>query len=120
MSLRPGIGAVALTPVISALRPLNRTVPYGLRNGDRIHPLGRYLRSQVARTLADGSSSDEKDLLGVADTVSKNVSKVSLLRAYASQNQISVVEAYKKVLDLPVSISTDRQNGRGFKEIGRV
>jgi hypothetical protein len=114
MSLRPGIGAVALMPVISSLRPYNRMVPVGLGHGGRILPLGRYLRSLVARTLADGSSSSDKDFLGVADTVSKNIAKMRLLRAYAAATNQSVSSAYTEVLDLPVSLVENAQI-RNFK-----
>jgi hypothetical protein len=115
MSLRPGIGAVALSPVTSSLARYRRKVPGGLRHGQRVLPLGRYLRLQVARTLTDGSNSAVKDILGVADTVSKTSHQMSLLRSYAWTNRLTVSEAYRQVF----SISTENEQVKVSK-VGRL
>ena len=60
MSLRPGIGAVAMSQVAAALRSeagrkeLARTgdVPFVLRHGRGYHPLGRYLRQCLRKELS--------------------------------------------------------------------
>lgn len=60
MSLRPGIGAVAMSQVATALRceagrkEIARTgdVPLVLRHGRGLHPLGRYLRECLRKELA--------------------------------------------------------------------
>ena len=50
----------------------------------------------------------------------KNIKKVRVLRAYAEKTNTKVSVAYTKALGLPVSISTEPQNGRGFKIEGRL
>lgn len=60
MSLRPGIGATAMSQVAAALRckagqdEIARTgdVPLVLRHGSRRHPLGRYLRECLRKELS--------------------------------------------------------------------
>nr|UQB76404.1 replication associated protein [Flumine microvirus 13] len=101
MSLRPGIGAVALTPVISLLSRHQRTVPGGLQYGGRMLPLGRYLRRLIAVRLTDGSNEAVQAILGVPDTVSKNKKAMSLLRAYAEAVDKPVDKVWKEVLEIP-------------------
>lgn len=104
MSLRPGIGAVALTPVISLLSQHQRTVPGGLQFGGRMLPLGRYLRRLIAVRLTDGSEEAVKAVLGLQDTVSKQSVALSTLRAYAASVEKPVDKAWKEVLGISEEI----------------
>ena len=99
MSLRPGLGAAALTPAISAHRSFGlTTVLPALRHGKTVLPLGRYLRRIIAVGLTDGSSEAVRTALGSQITVSKSIQKMRLLRAYAWQNSQSLSVAYSEVL----------------------
>lgn len=60
MSLRPGIGALSLQPVIESLQRYRTVesegdVPAGLRHGSSVMPLGRYLREKL-REVCGGSN----------------------------------------------------------------
>lgn len=101
MSLNPGIGAVALSPVISELSKRRRTVPPGLEFGGRMLPLGRYLRRRIAVGCTDGSSEAVQAILGIPDTVTKNKTAMSLLRAYAWNVEKPVEKVWSEVFEIP-------------------
>lgn len=100
MSRKPGIGAVALSPVISELSKRRRTVPHGLQYGGRMRPLGRYLRRLVAKGLCDGSETAVQAVLGSADTVSRNKKALSVLRAYAWAVDKPVEKVWQEVFEI--------------------
>ena len=50
MSLRPGIGANSIGRIADALARYEAGVPGGLRHGERVLPLGRYLREKIYET----------------------------------------------------------------------
>lgn len=100
MSLRPGIGAVALSPVISELSNRQRTVPHGLQFGGRMRPLGRYLRRLVAKGLCDGSEKAVQAVLGTPETVSRHKEALSVLRAYAWAVDKPVEKVWKEVFEI--------------------
>lgn len=101
MSLNPGIGAVALGPVILELSKRRRTVPTGLQFGGRELPLGRYLRRYLAARLTDGSSEAIAEVLGSADTVSEGSKALSVLRKYAWSVEKPVEKVWSEVFELP-------------------
>jgi hypothetical protein len=99
MSLRPGIGAVALRPVISHLRRTGRTVPAGLRFGDRLLPIGRYLRKKTALELGNGNEAHSKAWLGTDRFAAQQKVAMQKLRAYAEAVDKPVDKAWKEVLE---------------------
>lgn len=85
MSLRPGIGAGAMSQIAVALQSehgrseIARTgdVPLVLRHGGKMHPLGRYLRSILRQQLSVVANDTG------ADTFKKSVEMLALREAYA-------------------------------------
>lgn len=87
MSNRPGIGKMAMHDVASALLSLNLEnaqpdVPSALRHGNRLLPLGRYLRRYL-RTLV---GKDEKISQEAFDEVQKKMSSLYTDLVYDSIN----------------------------------
>lgn len=99
MSLRPGIGAVAITPVVSFCAQTRQVVPSGLRYGDRrLLPLGRYLRKKIAGELGGGNEAHSQAWLGTSVQAAKNSKALSTLRAYAQAVDKPVENCWSEVL----------------------
>lgn len=97
MSLNPGLGALALEPVVSALAKYNLPVPVGLRHGNRIMPFGRYLRRKIASMLTDGSEEEIKRVLNTEAVLTKNLEAVSLLRNYSWTIEEKPLDVLKQI-----------------------
>lgn len=87
MSLRPGIGADAMTDVALAMmrsRFDGPDIPTVLRHGPKMFPLGRYLRrklrDELGREATLGTKADPLPVDGA----------LQLVRAYAFANSLSV------------------------------
>ncbi|UDN67829.1 replication initiator protein [robinz microvirus RP_142] len=97
MSLFPGIGAYALTPVVSAVSASTRTVPPGLRHSERVYPLGRYIRRKVGHDLSDGSKEGIRAALGSGEAQDRVQKGMQLVRRYAFDNDLSVSEVFNLI-----------------------
>lgn len=98
MSLRPGIGAAAMASVVSTLKQYRLPVPLGLRHGDRILPLGKYLRRQVAKALSDGTPEGISKALNSQEAFTANVQAVRLLRQYAWSNELNPKDVLREIV----------------------
>lgn len=95
MSLKPGIGAHAMHDVASAwmqydLEKTRDDVPLGLRVGERIFPLGKYLRKEMRK------------LCGMPDAVPQRVletmaERLQIVREFAWQNNRSVASVFEEI-----------------------
>lgn len=94
MSLRPGIGASAMENVASEILRYDlhkdRDVPLALRYGDRLMPLGRYLRRRL-RVLV---GKDEKTPPG---GLQEAANRLSLVRRFAFENDRSVASVFNEI-----------------------
>lgn len=97
MSLRPGLGALALAPVVSVLEKYRLPVPAGIRHGKKILPLGRYLRRQIALMLTDGSVEEMDRVLNKKAVLSKNLEAVRVLRNYSWANEERPLDVLKQI-----------------------
>lgn len=94
MSLRPGIGADAMGPVVDALvrHGLDRKlsdVPFLLRHNRNLLPLGRYLRQQLRKRLGR----DPK----ASHLVSLQEDALSVVRAFAWNSERSVSSVFAEL-----------------------
>lgn len=93
MSLRPGIGAIAMHDVASEMMRWNlevgRDVPLALRQGAQQMPLGRYLR----KTLRKLVGKDEKAPPWASQDL---VEKLRIVRSYAWDNDRSVQSVFSE------------------------
>ncbi|UDN67851.1 replication initiator protein [robinz microvirus RP_147] len=97
MSLFPGIGAHALKPVASAVNVSKRTLPPGLRHGEKVYPLGRYIRRKLGHELSDGTKEGIRAALG-SDQAQERVRKgMHVVRRYAFDNGKSVSEVFAEI-----------------------
>lgn len=93
MSLKPGIGALAMHNVASEILRLSSPltdVPTGLRHGSTIMPLGVYLRRQLRKMVGRDEKAPAEALQVVAN-------QMQLLRAYAWQNDRSVSSVFEEL-----------------------
>lgn len=95
MSLRPGIGANAMHNAASAmmqwdLEKRDADVPHALSWSGRDLPLGRYLR----RKLRTYVGRDEK---APSQSFAHAEAELSVMRAFAWDNQLSTKEAYNQI-----------------------
>lgn len=94
MSLRPGIGANAMHNVASEMMRWKleerMDAPTALRFGDRLLPLGRYLRRRL-RVLV-GNSEKTPDIY-----LQEAANRLSLVRAYAFANDRSVQSVFEEI-----------------------
>lgn len=88
MSLKPGIGALALQEIIAVCKKYNLPTPLGLRHGQVIMPLGRYLRGRIHKEVLDDKTAP----------LQENIKAVSILRAYAWANQEKPLEVLKQIM----------------------
>lgn len=99
MSLNPGIGRLSLGQFVELVERYGKQVPSGYELSGRMLPLGRYLRRQIAKDVSRGNEKVEKEVLGVADTVSKSQAAMRLLRAYAWAFDKPVDKVWEQVLE---------------------
>lgn len=97
MSLRPGLGAVALAPVVLALVQHGLPVPLGLRHEKKIMPLGRYLRREIARKISDGTAEGIQKALQIPNFLAQQKYAVSVLREYAWSLEIRPVDVLHQI-----------------------
>lgn len=94
MSLRPGIGADAMEPVVDALvrHGLDRKlsdVPFLLRHNRNLLPLGRYLRQQLRKRLGRDPKAPQ--------LVSLQEDALSVVRAFAWNSERSVSSVFAEL-----------------------
>lgn len=97
MSLKPGIGALALGNVALAMMQYRLgEVPISRRYNGKVLPFGRYLRKVVA-----GIQTDEKEkmqaLLGVKRAMEENSKELDQIREVAWKAGCSVLELYAEL-----------------------
>jgi len=113
MSLRPGIGALAMHNVASDMMrwhlEKNGDVPTALRYGGKLLPLGRYLRRELRKMVGKNEKAPPATLQTLKD-------RLSLLRAFAFANDRSVAsvfqelnEPYANSLQAKISIGGKRE-----------
>jgi hypothetical protein len=89
MSLAPGIGAGAMVSVGQSMERYGlNSIPPGLRHGNTVLPLGRYLRSRL------------KELTGAEDDVlqkKKLEAQLQAVRSYAWAHDVSVAEVFAEL-----------------------
>ena len=98
MSLRPGIGATFVDEIASTLLTAgtdtgSSDVPSALRHGNRILPLGRYLRGRLRERLGHGKTASPMAL-----EVQKQ--EVQALRLLAEDNGSTFVEEVRKTTEV--------------------
>ncbi|UDN67532.1 replication initiator protein [robinz microvirus RP_39] len=97
MSLNPGIGAYALQPVVLAVRRSGQTVPAGLRHSERVYPLGRYLRREIAKKIVGQDKEFIRSALGSSLGQQKVLDGMQIVRRYASENDVSVSQVFTEI-----------------------
>jgi len=94
MSLKPGIGATAMHNVASEMMryslEMRGDVPVTLRHGDRMLPLGRYLRGKLREMVDSDPSFKESDQASFEK-------KLRILRTFAWQNDRSVSSVFEEI-----------------------
>lgn len=94
MSLRPGIGAIAMDRVASVITQYrldrDRDVPLVLRFGGRVMPLGRYLRRKLRVAIGHGDKSPDW-------VVQQAAKQLQLVRDFAFANDRSVSEVIEEI-----------------------
>lgn len=97
MSLNPGLGALAMERVALDLEKYSLPVPLGLRHGEKIFPLGRYLRNNIARRISDGSPEGIKKALNTDVALTSNLKAVQLLRDYSWNVEEKPLDVFKRI-----------------------
>lgn len=97
MSLKPGLGALALGPVVSALKEHKLPVPFGMRHGKKIMPFGRYLRRRIAMEISDGSEDGIRKALQTDSYTVQQLEAVRLLRVYAWSTEETPLDVLKQI-----------------------
>lgn len=96
MSLRPGIGALAMSSVVAALRKYQseESSVSQLRQGRKLMPLGRYLRAQIMKDL--GLSEAQRERM-TDEALSQAYEELQLVRGVAFATERSVREVFREV-----------------------
>lgn len=98
MSNRPGIGAPAMLAVALALSLNGRTfVDPGLNHGKKVSPLGRYLRTQVAKWITDGSKEQISKALQSDKWQQERAEVMRLVREYSWANEQTTLETIQQI-----------------------
>lgn len=97
MSLRPGLGALALAPVVSVLEKYQLPVPCGLRHGEKIMPMGRYIRRKIAEAISDGTPEGISNALDSKRALRENMAAVQTLRAYSWNSSQRPLDVLKQI-----------------------
>lgn len=97
MSLKPGLGALALDAVVSVLVQYNLPVPLGLRHGKKILPLGRYLRRKLAEKISDGTEDGIKKALRAPEFLQKSIEQMRVLRSFAWDTGQTLLDVLKQI-----------------------
>lgn len=102
MSLRPGIGANAMAPIVRACGPesvrtaLGGDVPRVLRHGKSVLPLGRYLRSRLRSSMYDDAEAVKESAL---QSWSKEMLDMWKVEVYRSENASKSLSEIRAALD---------------------
>lgn len=93
MSLRPGIGAGALTRVVSAMQryQLDNRLPQSLQHGRKSMPFGRYLKKKLSEGLGHTDLDRERF---AEDALSRSYEQLSVVRSYAVAVEKTVREVF--------------------------
>lgn len=113
MSLNPGIGADAMHNVASDMMrwDLENTlqdVPFGLRYGRRVLPLGRYLRGKLRKAIGREENAP-------AEALQEGANKLQLVRRFAWDNDRSVSSVFEEINSPYAALLTARDNRKGKK-----
>lgn len=104
MSLKPGIGAAVAPRVAFQVSRLGRTIPPALRREGRLLPIGRYLRTRVAKEICGQDAPKEvlQAWKGSQEAVDKQAKALFLLRSYAQAVDKLPIEILKEIKVIPV------------------
>lgn len=112
MSTNQGIGVPAMHNVASAIMQWKLEdrgdVPTVLRHGSKMYPLGKTLRRKLRQFLGKNEQAPKEALQEAAN-------KLSIVRAYAWQNDVSVASVIEEINQPIADALAGRQSLRGKK-----